>query len=989
VAIIFVSYTSQDREWANWIGLELEALGHVPHVHDWEISAGGDIMAWMAQRHNHADHVLCIVSETYLKKPYSGLELHAAQWAAITKRPNFVWPVFIEPCEAPTLLAPLKHCDLSGLGEEDARARLENFVKPAAKPTHAPFPRRSKVAFPSKAALSNIPIRVPRLFMGRDDAFTAIDDALKRSAVRAAITALHGMRGVGKTTLAAAYVERHRGDYRATWWIRAQATSTMRADLVSLGIQLGWVRADDKEEMAFESVMERLRHEGEGILLLFDNAVDADALNDYLPRGGSAKVLVTSNAPNWRGVAEPVEIRVWPERVGADFLTARTGRVSERIAAEALSQRLGGLPLAHEQAAAFCERLGISLSEYHRRFERAPVRVLDDARNAPEAYHNKRTVAKTFSLAIEEATKLNSVAEPLIVHAALLAAEPIPLFLFSEAREEFGEPLATALAGDGLDEAVAALRTFALIDRDTIAYDRDLSITNEAIRIHRLVREIAAARCECEARNGPWGRRSIPPHGKHRAIIMALADVYPEDAHNNPVSWARCALLTPHVLTICEGENASLTCSDLLSRAAVYFRARAVYSEARTLFERALAIRQSVLGPEHSGTALSLSNLADLVRCQGELDAARPLFERALAIYDKVFGPEHSATASPLNNLALLLRDQGDPLAARLLLERAHAILKKVKGPEHSDTLNCLMNIALLFHDERDFASSQPLYERVLAIREQGADHLATAAILHNLAGLHRDRGDIAAALPLQKRALAIKEKVLGLEHDDTASSVSQLAGMLRAQGDVAAALPLEKRALAILEKVLGQEHPRTALSHARLAKTLRSQGELTAAATHGARALSIREKVLGPDHPDTAQSLHNHGLVLKDKGELSAALPLLERSLAITEKSLGQEHPETAKMLSNLALLLMDLGQLAAGRPLLERALAIQEEVLGPEHPDTTGSRNGLIRLLQKQSDHEAARPLKERAWAIRKQIWARKYPVIARWFRSGISQP
>jgi hypothetical protein len=135
VADIFISYTSQDRAWADWMGLELEALGHVPHIHDWEISAGGDIMAWMEQRHHNADHVLCIVSETYLKKPYSSLERHAAQWAAITKRPNFVWPVFIEPCEAPTLLAPLKHCDLSGLGEEDARARLESFLKPAAKPT--------------------------------------------------------------------------------------------------------------------------------------------------------------------------------------------------------------------------------------------------------------------------------------------------------------------------------------------------------------------------------------------------------------------------------------------------------------------------------------------------------------------------------------------------------------------------------------------------------------------------------------------------------------------------------------------------------------------------------------------------------------------------------------------------------------------------------------------------------------------------------------
>ena len=66
--------------------------------------------------------------------------------------------------------------------------------------------------------------------------------------------------------------------------------------------------------------MERLRHEGEGILIIFDNAVDANALNPYLPRGGVAKVLVTSNAPNWRGIAEPVEIRLWPKEIGADLL---------------------------------------------------------------------------------------------------------------------------------------------------------------------------------------------------------------------------------------------------------------------------------------------------------------------------------------------------------------------------------------------------------------------------------------------------------------------------------------------------------------------------------------------------------------------------------------------------------------------------------------------------------------------------------------------
>jgi hypothetical protein len=113
---------------------------------------------------------------------------------------------------------------------------------------------------------SNIPIRVPTHFMGCDDALEAIETALKRYEGRVAITALHGLRGIGKTTLAAAYAERHRGNYRATWWIRAQSESGMRADLVALGIRLGWVSADDKEEPAIAVVMERLRHDGEGVL---------------------------------------------------------------------------------------------------------------------------------------------------------------------------------------------------------------------------------------------------------------------------------------------------------------------------------------------------------------------------------------------------------------------------------------------------------------------------------------------------------------------------------------------------------------------------------------------------------------------------------------------------------------------------------------------------------------------------------------------------
>jgi hypothetical protein len=134
VADIFVSYTSQDRAWAEWIGQELEKLGHVAHIDAWEIGPGGDIAAWMVERHDKADYILLVVSETYLSKPYASWEWRAAHWAAQTDRPNFAVPVRIEDCKLPSLLATVRHCDLFEIEEDEGRARLAAFLKPAARP---------------------------------------------------------------------------------------------------------------------------------------------------------------------------------------------------------------------------------------------------------------------------------------------------------------------------------------------------------------------------------------------------------------------------------------------------------------------------------------------------------------------------------------------------------------------------------------------------------------------------------------------------------------------------------------------------------------------------------------------------------------------------------------------------------------------------------------------------------------------------------------
>ena len=901
MADIFVSYTSADRDWAAWIGQQLENLGHTAHLDYWEISGGGNIMAWMEERHHKADHILCVVSSRYLKRPFSAVERQAAQWAAASERPNFLLPVFIESCEPPTLLAPFRRCDLYGVNENEMKERLAAFMKPAAKPAGpVPFPGskqttivpNTSVAFPGgQRALSNIPTSVPRYFLGRNEVLAKIKIALASDQGRVAIAALHGLRGVGKTTLAAAYAEQNRAEYRATWWIRGETESTMRADLVGLGVRLGWVVPDATEEPALGTVLEQLRDNGDGILLIYDNAISPNEIRKYLPRGSTTQIIVTSNAPNWGAVATPVEIEVWPTEIGADYLMARAGRKSERDAALALSEALDGLPLAHEQAAAYCERVGVTLAEYKKRFEAAPAVLLDARDDASREYHDGLTVAKAFALAIDEAAKLHPAAEPLIVHAALLAPEPIPLYLFSEALEKFGEPFASSLKGNDLDEAVAVLRAFALIDRESISDERDPTITTDCIRLHRLVRQVASERFNAEAQIDI-----------RRKLINAIALVYPKAVESDPSTWLRARRLDAIALAqvrqdIAFPDGTESTVAYILNQLAEYRQAvLGAYRIALPLCEQALDICEKVLGTSHPDTARSLNNLGYLLQSLGDLDRARPYHERALAIREKTLGPDHPDTARSLNNLGGLLQSQDDLAGARPHFERALAIVEKALGPNHPDTAMCL----------------------------------------NNLGGLLDSQGDLTGARPHFERALAIVEKALGRDHPDTAMCLNNLGHLLQAQGDFAGAQPHCERALAIREKALGPDHPDTAMSLSNLGSLLRAQDDLSGARPHYERALVIREKALGPDHPDTATSLDNLGYLLQSLGDLSGAWPYHERALAIREKALGADHPDTATSLSDLGYLLQAQGHPARARPYFERALDISEKKLGLAHPNS-----------------------------------------------------
>lgn len=188
-----------------------------------------------------------------------------------------------------------------------------------------------------------------------------------------------------------------------------------------------------------------------------------------------------------------------------------------------------------------------------------------------------------------------------------------------------GEPLASLLAEDGLDEAVAALCTVALVDREIIVGERDPDVTSDTIRLHRLVREVATTRLPTDARD--CARRAL--------LVAALAASYLANVFNHPQKWPRARRLDTLALALVGGdagvpEGAEKQASRLLNRLAAYrYRALAAYTQARPLFERALAIHETTLGPrspDHPDTAASLNNLAHLLQAQGDLAGARQLY---------------------------------------------------------------------------------------------------------------------------------------------------------------------------------------------------------------------------------------------------------------------------------------------------------------------------------------------------------------------------
>lgn len=103
----------------------------------------------------------------------------------------------------------------------------------------------------------------------------------------------------------------------------------------------------------------------------------------------------------------------------------------------------------------------------------------------------------------------------------------------------------------------------------------------------------------------------------------------------------------------------------------------------------------------------------------GTIEEAIPVAERALAMAEQGLGPEHERVAQVLNDLGYFHQKRNDPDAAKPLHERALKIREKVFHGDGAAVIQSLVNLGKVHAAKRKYGQAQPFYERALAIAER------------------------------------------------------------------------------------------------------------------------------------------------------------------------------------------------------------------------------------------------------------------------------
>ncbi|MCL4806150.1 MAG: hypothetical protein KJ046_17790, partial [Anaerolineae bacterium] len=328
------------------------------------------------------------------------------------------------------------------------------------------------------------------LFTGREEELRAIARAVLYAPAALPAVISTGIGGVGKTQLAVEFAYRYGRYFHGAHWVSLADPNpdVIAAEMVACGLAMGLWPPEQDAALTTGEKLDRIRQAWAGPeprLVIFDNCEDRALLEEWRPRGGGARALVTSRDDTWPAGYQRLPVRTLPRAESRSLLREYldpAGRAEPDAALDAVAEALGDLPLALILA-------GSTLSAYPELTVERYLADLDqpdllrrllpdeDARPASWTKHDL-DVARTFALGLERLRPDDGTdADARLMLAAatcLIHGEPFPRAL-----------LTGILPGDDprpAGRAVNRLLALGLLERSGA----------ETLRLHRLPARFAA-----------------------------------------------------------------------------------------------------------------------------------------------------------------------------------------------------------------------------------------------------------------------------------------------------------------------------------------------------------------------------------------------------------------------------------------------------------------------------------------------------------------
>ncbi|MFI6307005.1 FxSxx-COOH system tetratricopeptide repeat protein [Amycolatopsis thailandensis] len=872
-----------------------------------------------------------------------------------------VSPDMPETVERPPALTSATQGRSSYLGEPESNEPTTRIVHPGASETTRTFPDRQPDDPP--LVFGNVPPRNPN-FTGRDELLDQLTKRLSSGTTAVLPSALHGLGGIGKTQMAAEYIYRHLQDYDLVWWIDAAHTTQIRAGLTELASLLG-LQGASESNVAVPAVIEALRtgRPFRRWLLVFDAAESPESVLPFFPRNGPGEILITSRNSDWAGIARPLELAVFKREESVELL-GRRGPEIDPADADQLAEKLGDLPLAVEQAAAWRAVTGMPVQEYLRLFDESVEEILDTA-SAPD---NEVSVAAAWNVSFEELKTRNPAAHQILHICAFFSPEPISRDLLTGVSRVSISPELDA----ALRDPIKLARAIRDINRYGLA---KIDHGNNTLQLHRLVQLVLRNRVmarQVHARmqhgahqllaaldpNDPessrhWSRyRELLPHA-YAANVLNCDDDWPRQLHINLMRYlfeygdheeaARLGLEARQRLTDSLGPTHPQTL-EVSSRLGLYLWAVGRYSEAAELNQRTLALRLQVSGEENEETFALQRNITIDLRAQGDFAAATKLSEEIYHKSKRMFGEDDPETLNAAYQHAISLRLAGAYREAAKLDQDTLRRRIEVLGRDHIRTFNVNSSLIVDLREAGEYGQARVQQERLTEnfYARFGPEQRDATANTFLLSVARRKDGDHPGALSLSTDALKRFRLVYGDDHSVTMACALAHSIDLRHAGDLTAAKKLGEEVFERYRRGLGEQHPHALAAKADLAVTMRLIGDPGASRELDERALEHFRATIGPDHPYAVIVTINLASDLSALGEFDRAIELGRDAVERGRQALGEDHPTVLAATFNLGLDLAAVGRDEEAAPFRDPILVKYRRVLGEAHPGTQAAGRG-----------------------------------------------